>query len=160
MRRGNIYMALNMYEEAKYDYQKVKDNDPSNTDSHKLLEDSKKEEKKAKKRDYYKILELDKNANENEIRKAYKKLALKWHPDRNNESEESQKMAEKTFRDISDAYTVLSDAKKKQMYDNGCDPLNPEENQGMDGGMNFSGGDPSDIFKIFFGGGGPESNIY
>jgi DnaJ family protein C protein 7 len=160
MRRGNIYMALNMYEEAKYDYQRVKDNDHSNTDVHKLLEESKKEESKAKKRDYYKLLELDRNAGENEIRKAYKKLALKWHPDRNSESEESQKMAEKMFRDINDAYSVLSDPKKKQMYDNGHDPLNPEESSGMDGGMHFQ--DPSEIFKVFFGGGGgagPESNL-
>ncbi len=160
IRRGNLYMGLNMFEEAKYDYQKVKDNDPSNTDVHRLLEESKKEEKKAKKRDYYKILELGRDANENDIRKAYKKLALKWHPDRNSESEESKQMAEKMFRDINDAYSVLSDAKKKQMYDNGCDPLNPEESSGMGGdGMHFSG-DPSEIFKVFFGGGGgagPES---
>ena len=159
-RRGNIYMGLNMYEEAKYDFQKVKDNDPSNKDVHKLLEESKKEEKKAKKRDYYKILDLDRNASPDDIRKAYKKLALKWHPDRNSESEESQKMAEKMFKDINDAYVVLSDAKKKQMYDSGYDPLNPEEGSaGMDGsGMHF-GGDPNEIFKMFFGGGGgPESN--
>jgi DnaJ family protein C protein 7 len=127
MRRGNIYMALKMYEEAKYDFQRVKDNDPSNKEIHKLLEDSKKEEKKAKKRDYYKLLDLDREASTDDIRKAYKKLALKWHPDRNCESEESKKMAEKKFRDINDAYSVLSDAKKKQMYDSGCDPLNPEE---------------------------------
>jgi DnaJ family protein C protein 7 len=127
MRRGNIYMVLKMYEEAKYDFQKVKDNDPSNKDIHKLLEDSKKEESKAKKRDYYKILEINKDASADEIRKAYKKLALKWHPDRNCESEESQQMAEKAFRDINDAYSVLSDTKKKQQYDMGMDPLNPEE---------------------------------
>jgi DnaJ family protein C protein 7 len=166
MRRGNIYMTLNMYEEAKYDFQKVKDNDPSNKDIHKLLEDSKKEEAKAKKRDYYKILDIDRNASTDDIRKAYKKLALKWHPDRNSESEESKKMAEKMFRDINDAYSVLSDAKKKRMYDAGSDPLNPEEGGsniivydigGMDG-MHF-GGDHSDMFNMFFGGGGPESKF-
>jgi DnaJ family protein C protein 7 len=129
-RRGNIYMALNMFEEAKFDYQKVKDAEPGNRDVAKLLEEAKKQESKAKKRDYYKILDLTNTANENDIRKAYKKLALKWHPDRNNESEESHKIAEKKFRDISDAYTVLSDPKKKQQYDMGVDPLNPEEAQG------------------------------
>jgi DnaJ family protein C protein 7 len=127
-RRGNIYMGLKMYEEAKYDFQKVKDNDPSNKDVHKLLEESKTEETKAKKRDYYKILDLTKEASTDDVRKAYKKLALKWHPDRNNESEETHKMAEKMFRDINDAYSVLSDPKKKQQYDAGSDPLNPEEN--------------------------------
>jgi hypothetical protein len=47
------------------------------------------------------------------------------------------------------------------MYDSGCDPLNPEENNGMDGGGMHYSGDPSEIFKVFFGGGaGPESNIF
>jgi len=126
LRRGNIYMALEMYEEAKYDFQRVKDKEPGNKEVIKLLEHAKKEESKAKKRDYYKILGLDKNANENDIKKAYKKLAVKWHPDKNNQSEEAKKLAEKTFRDINDAYTVLSDPKKKQMYDSGMDPNNPE----------------------------------
>jgi DnaJ family protein C protein 7 len=127
VRRGNIYMGLKMYEEAKYDFQKVKDNDSSNKEVLKMLEESKKEEKKAKKRDYYKILDLKPDASTDDIRKAYKKLAQKWHPDRNSDTEENQKMAEKAFRDISDAYTVLSDPKKKQQYDAGMDPLNPED---------------------------------
>lgn len=164
MRRGNIYMALKMYEEAKYDFQKVKEAEPGNRDASKLLEDAKKQEKAAKKRDYYKILDLKPDANENDIRKAYKKLALKWHPDRNNESEEQKKMAEKTFRDINDAYSVLSDAKKKQQYDSGFDPLNPEEASGMDGsGMHFGGGgaDLNDILRMFSGGaGGSGGNMF
>ena len=161
MRRGNIYMALKMYEEAKYDFQKVKDSEPNNKDANKLLEDAKKNEKQAKKRDYYKILDLKPDAGENEIRKAYKKLALKWHPDRNNESEEQKKMAEKTFRDINDAYKVLSDPKMKQQYDSGYDPLNPEEASGMDGsGMHFSGGaDINDILRMFAGAGGGQCKI-
>ena len=130
IRRGNIYTSLNMFEEARSDYQKAKENDPSIRDINKLLEESKKAEKKAKKRDYYKILELNKSATESDIRKAYKKLALKWHPDRHNESEESKKLAEKQFRDINDAYVILSDPQKKQNYDMGIDPLNPEEATG------------------------------
>lgn len=70
---------------------------------------------------------MERNASEQDIKKAYKKLAVKWHPDKNNQSEETKKLAEKTFRDINDAYTVLSDPKKKQMYDSGMDPNNPEE---------------------------------
>lgn len=163
MRRGNVYMALNMYEEAKYDFQKAKDAEPSNRDAIKMLEEAKKKEKIAKKRDYYKILDLKPDANENDIRRAYKKLALKWHPDRNNESEEQKQMAEKTFRDINDAYSVLSDAKKKQQYDSGSDPLNPEDNQGYsDGaGMNFGGQGGGMNFGGFGGGsgGGMGSNM-
>ena len=155
VRRGNIFMALKMYEEARSDYQKVKDSEPDNKEVIKLLEEAKKEEKKAKKRDYYHILGIGKDASQDEIRKAYKKLALKWHPDRNNTSEEQKKMAEKTFRDINDSYSVLSDTQKRQQYDMGIDPLNPEEAAGMDGsGGHFPGGNADDIFKIFFGGGG------
>jgi DnaJ family protein C protein 7 len=152
-RRGSIFMTLKMYDEARFDFQKVKDAEPSNKDVVRLLEDAKKEEKKAKKRDYYEILGIKKEATQDEVRKAYKKLAIKWHPDRNNTSEEHKKIAEKQFRDINDAYTVLNDTQKKQQYDMGSDPLNPEEASGMDGsGMHFS--DAGDIFKMFFGGGG------
>jgi DnaJ family protein C protein 7 len=125
LRRGNINMSLTNYEEARYDFQKVKEIDPTNHDVNKLLEEAKKEEKKAKKKDYYKILDLQKGANEAEIKKAYRKLALKWHPDKNNESEEQKKYSEKIFKDVNEAYSVLSDPKKKQMFDNG---IYPDEN--------------------------------
>ena len=72
-------------------------------------------EREVKKRDYYKILGIDRNADEKEIKKAYRKMALKYHPDRNSESEESKKMAEKKFIDVNDAYNVLSDPKKKNV---------------------------------------------
>jgi DnaJ family protein C protein 7 len=125
LRRGNINMSLAYYEEAKYDFQKAKDLDPSNTDINRLLEEAKKQEKQAKRKDYYKILDLEKGANEADVRKAYRKLAIKWHPDKNSETEEQNKHAEKMFKDINEAYSVLSDPKKKQMFDNG---IYPDEN--------------------------------
>jgi len=159
-RRGDIYMTLGMFEEAKYDYQKVKDLDPSDKEVNRVLEDAKKKEKQAKKRDYYKILELNKDASDDDIRKAYKRLALKWHPDRNSGSEEQKKMAERTFKDINDAYSVLKDPKTKQQYDSGFDPLNPEE-ASMGGGAGFdfggaggAGMDLNDILRMFAGAGG------
>jgi len=126
-RRGVVYMTFKMFEEARYDFQRVKDKEPTNQEAIKHLEEAKKEEKKAKKRDYYAILGVGRDANETEIKKAYKKLAIKWHPDKNNQSEESKKLAEKTFRDINDAYTVLSDPKKKKSYESGVDPNNPDD---------------------------------
>ncbi|KAI3607426.1 hypothetical protein WG66_004920 [Moniliophthora roreri] len=63
--------------------------------------------------DYYKLLGVDKNADENEIKKAYKKMALKWHPDRNGGSE----AASKKFKEISEAFEVLSDKNKRAIYD-------------------------------------------
>ncbi|KAE9384411.1 DnaJ-domain-containing protein [Gymnopus androsaceus JB14] len=63
--------------------------------------------------DYYKLLGIDKSADENAIKKAYKKMALKWHPDRNNGSEE----ASQKFKEISEAFEVLSDKNKRAVYD-------------------------------------------
>ncbi|MDK2939005.1 MAG: molecular chaperone DnaJ, partial [Methanolobus sp.] len=63
-------------------------------------------------RDYYEILGLSKDATESEIKKAYRKLAMKYHPDKNKEEG-----AEETFKEISEAYAVLSDAEKREQYD-------------------------------------------
>lgn len=149
IKRGSVYLELEMYSEAKYDFQKAKDLEPSNQEAIKFLEQAKSFEKKAKKRDYYQILGVDRNASEQEIKKAYKKLAIKYHPDRNGESEETKKLAEKKFIDVNDAYSVLSDPKKKSMFDQGIDPLNPEEGGGSAGGF----ANAADIFNMFFGGG-------
>ena len=67
-------------------------------------------------KDYYNILQISKNATKDEIKSAYKKLALKYHPDKNQNNKE---FAEDKFKEISEAYQVLSDDKKKQNYDLG-----------------------------------------
>ena len=64
-------------------------------------------------KDYYKILGLDKSAGPGDIKKAYRKLAMKYHPDRNKDN----KSAEEKFKEISEAYAVLSDPEKKKQYD-------------------------------------------
>ena len=64
--------------------------------------------------DYYKILEIDKNSTNEEIKKAYRKLIIKWHPDKNSNNKEE---AEQKFRNISEAYNVLRDKNKRQIYD-------------------------------------------
>lgn len=90
----------------------MKEIDPSQNVDH-LIRNANQESTKAKKRDYYKILGVDKNATDIEIKKAYRKLALQWHPDKNNETEEKRKEAEKRFKDIAIAYEVLKDKKKR-----------------------------------------------
>ena len=151
VKRGNVYMELKMFDDARADFQKAKDLDPNVTGVEGFLSEANQKAEKARKRDYYAILGIDKNADERDIKRAYKKMAMKYHPDRNSETEESKKLAEKKFIDVNDAYSVLSDPKKRSMYDQGVDPLNPEEASGG-GGMHF--GDASEIFKMFFGGGG------
>merc|ERR1719361_2709877 len=70
----------------------------------------------AQAKDYYEVLGVDKDADKKTIKKAYRKLALKWHPDKNPDNKEA---AEAKFKDIAQAYEVLSDDKKRKAYDRG-----------------------------------------
>lgn len=100
------------------------------------------------KRDYYEVLGLQKGASEDEIKKAFKTLARKYHPDLH----PGDKEAEEKFKEINEAYGVLSDADKKARYDQfGHAGVDPSYGGGGAGG--FSGGDMSDIFESIFGGG-------
>jgi len=119
----------------------------------------------ATKTDYYDILGVSKGASQDEIKKAYRKQALEWHPDRHKDDKEA---AEKRFKEINEAYQVLSDSNKRSQYDQFGTAGSP---QGFPGGGNpftytyttnsqnpFGNGgfgDPFDIFESFFGGGNP-----
>lgn len=93
--------------------------------------------------DYYKTLEIDRNASQDQIKKAYRKLAIKYHPDKN----PGNKEAETKFKQISEAYQILSDKNKKQQYD----MFGTIDKNG--GGNPFTGGNPfNDIFASMFGG--------
>jgi len=101
-------------------------------------------------KNYYKILELEKNASESDIKKAYKKLAMKWHPDKNPDKKDE---SEKKFKEISEAYQILSDPEKRNIFDNYGEEGIKQDNNGS-GGMNFNNFEnANDIFKMFFGGG-------
>ena len=108
----------------------------------------------AEKRDYYEVLGVNKSASEDEIKKAYKKMARKYHPDLNPDNKE----AEEKFKEVNEAYEVLSDANKKARYDQfGFAGVDPNYGAGAGGGAyeagGFDFGDLGDIFGSFFGGG-------
>lgn len=112
----------------------------------------------ATKRDYYEVLGLQKGASADEIKKAYRKLAMKWHPDKwTQASEAEQKTAEQNFKEVGEAYAVLSDDQKRARYDQfGHAGMNGSGFGGGSGagGFDFNGAgfDPFDIFNAFFGG--------
>ncbi len=98
------------------------------------------------KRDYYEVLGVDKNADEAAIKKAYRVLAKKYHPDMN----PGDKEAEKKFKEASEAYAVLSDPEKKRQYDQ-FGHAAFEGGSGGFGGFDFNSADFSDIFGDIFG---------
>ena len=102
------------------------------------------------KKDYYEVLGISRSASEDEIKKAFRKKAMQFHPDRNKDADAEQK-----FKEVNEAYEVLSDPKKKQMYDQ-------YGHAGVDGngfgGGGAAGFDFSDIFNQFFGGGASSSH--
>ncbi|CAI9721147.1 dnaJ homolog subfamily B member 4-like [Octopus vulgaris] len=107
-------------------------------------------------KDYYKILGLNKNATEDDIRKAYRKMALKYHPDKN-----KSPGAEEKFKEVAEAYEILSDKEKRKVFDSyGEEGLRGNVPGGMGGeqGANFSYSfhcDPHETFRMFFGDEGP-----
>ena len=98
-------------------------------------------------RDYYEVLGVDKSSDVKQIKKAYKRLAMKHHPDRNVDNKEA---AETKFKEIQKAYAILSDEQKRQAYDQ-FGHAGVDGNAGAGG---FGGGGFGDIFGDIFGGGG------
>ena len=103
----------------------------------------------ANKRDYYEVLGVSKGASADEIKKAYRKLAVKYHPDKN----PGDKEAEEKFKEAAEAYSILSDADKRAKYDQFGHDAFTNGGAGGAGGFDFSGFDFSDIFEDLFGGG-------
>ena len=114
VKRGEVNQNLEMWEEAVADYSAAQALDPAGLNITQKLQYAQQEAKKARKKDYYKILGVAKDAPEKTIKTAYRKMALKWHPDKNNESDEQKSRAEKMFKEVNEAWAVLSDPQKRQ----------------------------------------------
>jgi len=150
--RAEAYLQEDMFDEALNDFRAALEKDEDFTRAKEGIAKTQKLQKQAGKRDYYKILGVKRSATKKDINKAYKALAVKWHPDKF-QDEDEKKAAEKKFMDIAAAKEVLTDQEMRAKYDAGEDPLDPEGGQGdhpfrRGGGQqfHFPGGNP-------FGGG-------
>ena len=114
----------------------------------------------ASKRDYYTVLGVNRDASDEDIKKSYRKLAMKHHPDRNPD----EKGTEEKFKEAKEAYEILSDAKKRAAYDQfGHAGVDPSAGFGAGAGARGFGGFSDafgDIFSDIFGGGRPRSTVF
>ncbi|KAI4222638.1 MAG: hypothetical protein L6R36_005998 [Xanthoria steineri] len=145
------------WDEAVREFKAIAESNPSEPGIQKEVHNAELELKKSKRKDYYKLLGVEKDASENEIKKAYRKLAIVHHPDKNPDDESA---AEK-FKEIGEAYECLSDPEKRARYDSGEDLIDPSEmfSQGgggfpMGGGMGGMGINPEMLFNMMGQGGG------
>mmetsp|Transcript_862 Transcript_862/g.1241 ORF Transcript_862/g.1241 Transcript_862/m.1241 type:complete len:395 (-) Transcript_862:30-1214(-) len=153
---GDAQMGAELYQEAVNTFRTAMDFEPNDREreTQEKLRNAETALKQSKEKNYYKILAVPRTAGKKEIKSAYRKLALEWHPDKNEDKEKAQKM----FQDISEAYEVLSDEELKGKYDRGEDVF---DNQGGGGGGRHQGF-PDDMFRQHFqqggrrGGGGRE----
>ncbi len=166
IRRGNAYVnlvncserdcleAISDYEKAMELLERQSTSMGADADERQMkqlktkIQETKIQIKRLKQKDFYKILGVSRNATQSDIKKSYRKLALKFHPDRQtNKSEGEKEKAEVIFKDVNLAYEVLSDETKKRKYDSGVeieDLDNPHAGHGGHGGM-----DPNDLFEMF-----------
>ncbi|KAJ7976974.1 DnaJ protein like [Quillaja saponaria] len=142
VQRGEAKLLTEDWEGAVEDLKSAAEKSPQDMNIRESLMRAEKALKMSKRNDWYKILGISKTASMSEIKRAYKKLALQWHPDKNVENREE---AEKKFQEIAAAYEVLSDENKRTRYDRGEDI----EDMGMGGGGGGGGFNP-------FGGGGQQ----
>ncbi|KAI0143553.1 hypothetical protein GGR57DRAFT_349590 [Xylariaceae sp. FL1272] len=156
--KANAYGQAEKWEDAVREWKKIAELDPEDRTIAKEIRKAEIELKKSQRKDYYKILGVSKDADDATIKKAYRKLAIIHHPDKNRDDEQ----AAERFKDIGEAYETLSDSQKRARYDSGEDLIDPSDMFGGGGGGmgGMAGGiDPEILFSMMnggasFGGGG------
>ncbi|KAK4548587.1 hypothetical protein LTR36_009497 [Oleoguttula mirabilis] len=143
------------WDEAVRAYKGIQEQSPEEPGIAKEIKNAEMELKKSKRKDYYKLLGIEKDATDQEIKKGYRKLAVIHHPDKNPGNPE----AEEKFKDIQEAHETLIDPQKRERYDSGIDLLDPHEAAGFGGGgmggmggMGGAGGmqiDPEILMQMF-----------
>lgn len=154
--KAETYLSNEEFDEAIKVFQEAQNKDQESRRIRDGMNRAQKLKKQSERRDYYKILGVQRTASKKQILKAYKKLAMKWHPDKYDG--EDKKAAEKKFIDIAAAKEVLTDPDKRNQFDNGDDPLDPQSQNGGGGGFNpfgqgfnpFGGGGQGFNFKFHF----------
>jgi len=126
--RGEAFMLKEDYEQAIRDFNKAREINPQNPQIMEKLQKAQKLMKLAKRKDYYKILNVPRTATKREIKKAYRKLAQQYHPDKY-EGNMTKEQVQDKMSEINQAYEVLSDDELRERYDNGEDPNDPTGGQ-------------------------------
>ncbi|KAI2642659.1 hypothetical protein GGS21DRAFT_544768 [Xylaria nigripes] len=148
--KANALGQAERWEEAVNEWKKIQEQDPEDRTIPKEIRRAELELKKSQRKDYYKILGVPKDADETAIKKAYRKLAIIHHPDKNRDDEG----AAERFKDIGEAYETLSDPQKRNRYDSGEDLVDPSEMFSGGGGGMAGGIDPEILFSMMNGGAG------
>lgn len=150
IKRGEAKILLEEWEGAVEDLKFVVSKDHQNREVRELLKKAEHGLKMSKRKDWYKVLGISKTASAADIKRAYKKLALQWHPDKNVDNQDE---AEAKFREVAEAYEVLGDEDKRAKYDRGEDLEEPMMGPGGPGGFHFGQG--GQTFTFHFEGGFP-----
>mmetsp|Transcript_4352 Transcript_4352/g.5036 ORF Transcript_4352/g.5036 Transcript_4352/m.5036 type:complete len:493 (-) Transcript_4352:378-1856(-) len=119
--RSQAHTSLSQFEEAVKDLESALELEPENPVFKQRLQKAQVELRKSKRVDYYKVLGVTEHATAAEIKTAFKKKALEWHPDKHNQSEETKLKAEEVFKQIQEAHELLTDDRMRQLYDEGAD---------------------------------------
>jgi len=141
VQRAEAHILLDELDQALHHFHKARELQPQSREANEGIQRTQRLQKLAKRKDYYKILEITKTSSDAEIRKAYRKLALIWHPDKHDQDKKEE--AEKRYVEIAEAYEVLSNEEARTRYDNGEDlEVQPNFQHGFPFGGHPGGGGP------------------